>query len=64
MGEGQRQTGLADPEAAAAYVAALSSDLALIARRHGLDTLGYLLELARLEAENITRSGNGPDRMA
>jgi hypothetical protein len=27
----------------------------MMARRHGLETLGYLLEMARLEAENINR---------
>ena len=45
--------------AAANYVAALSGDLASIARSHGLDTLGYLLDMARLEAENATRASNG-----
>jgi hypothetical protein len=40
-------------------LAELSRDLALIARRHGLDVLGYLLEMARLEAENVTRHMNG-----
>jgi hypothetical protein len=49
----------ANPEAAAAYVAELSADLATIARRHGLDTLGYILDMARLEAENATRHVNG-----
>jgi hypothetical protein len=37
------------------YVATLSADLATMARQNGLDTLGYLLELVRLEAENVTR---------
>ena len=37
------------------YVATMSADLAAMARRHGLDTLGYLLEMARLEAENEAR---------
>jgi hypothetical protein len=37
------------------YVATMSSDLATRARRSGLDTLGYLLEMVRLEAENVTR---------
>ena len=44
------------------YVATISSDLATMARRSGLDTLGYLLEMVRLEAENVTRhqsNGNG-----
>jgi len=46
--------------AVAAYVATLSADLAAMARRQGLDTLGYLLEMARLEAESANRPGNGP----
>jgi hypothetical protein len=45
--------------AAAHYVATLAGDLAAIAHRHGLDTLGYILEMARLEAENISRVGPG-----
>jgi hypothetical protein len=44
-----------DPVEAAEYVATFAGELALIARRHGLDTLGYLLEMARLEAENLSR---------
>jgi hypothetical protein len=44
----------------AKYVASLSADLATMARRSGLDTIGYLLEMVRLEAENETRhSQNG-----
>jgi hypothetical protein len=45
--------------AAADYVAALSADLAEIARSNGLDTLGFLLEMARLEAQNAIRAING-----
>ena len=41
--------------AAAAYIAALSADLAAIARRHNLDTLAYLLDMARLEAEGTVQ---------
>ncbi len=37
------------------YVATMSADLATMARRTGLETLGYLLEMVRLEAENVTR---------
>ena len=43
---------------AAAYVAAMTADLAAMARRHNLETLGYLLDMARLEAEN-TAQGTG-----
>lgn len=49
----------AERAAAAAYVAELSAGLAMIARRHGLDTLCYLLDMAQLEAENAARLGNG-----
>jgi hypothetical protein len=42
---------------AAAYIAELTTDLALMARKHGLDSLGYILEMAKMEAENLTRAG-------
>jgi hypothetical protein len=45
----------ADRTALASYVATLSADLSVMARRGGLDTLGYLLEMVRLEAENLAR---------
>jgi len=45
--------------ALATYIAAMSGDLALMARRTKFDTLGYLLEMARLEAENIAQKGTG-----
>ena len=41
--------------AAADYLAAMAADLAMLARRNGLEALGYLLDMARLEAENATR---------
>jgi hypothetical protein len=47
---------------AANYVATLAADLAVIARRHGMDTLGYLLDMARLEAENEARHARGNGR--
>jgi hypothetical protein len=57
MGDGIESIG--DREAAAAYVAELSQELAVLARHHGLHTLGYILEMAQLEAENATRHSNG-----
>ncbi|HZD91748.1 MAG TPA: hypothetical protein VE224_16730 [Pseudolabrys sp.] len=39
----------------AVYVATISADLATMARRAGLEALGYLLEMVRLEAENAAR---------
>jgi hypothetical protein len=47
--------------AVATYVATLSADLASIARQHGLQTLGYLLEMARLEAETVSRHERSPN---
>jgi hypothetical protein len=46
---------LADRQQAAAYVAALTGELAGLVRRHRLDTLGYILDLARLEAEEAVQ---------
>jgi hypothetical protein len=48
-----------DKAATAAYVAALTADLAALARKQKLDTLGYLLDMVRLEAESSARGGNG-----
>jgi hypothetical protein len=36
----------------------MATELAQLARRHGFDALGYLLDMARLEADNLTR---GPE---
>jgi len=41
--------------AAARYIATLSHELAQIARRHGLDGLAYILEMARLEADQTAK---------
>jgi hypothetical protein len=44
-----------DREATASYIAAMASDLAFMARGQGLDVLSYILEMAKLEAENVMR---------
>jgi hypothetical protein len=49
---------------AASYIAEMSRDLAALARRNGLDTLGYLLDIARLEAESAEKSARPPDDVA
>lgn len=49
---------LGNPEQAAAYVAGITAELAGLVRRHHLDTLGYLLDMARLEAEEIVQRGD------
>jgi hypothetical protein len=43
------------PDSAAQYIATLTQELAQLARRNGLDTLSYILEMARLEADQATK---------
>ncbi|HXQ82960.1 MAG TPA: hypothetical protein VN769_02720 [Xanthobacteraceae bacterium] len=49
------QNGAGTPDEAARYIASLVEELAQLARRNGLDTLSYLLEMARLEADQATK---------
>lgn len=46
------------PEEVAAYIAVMTAEMARLARNRNLMALGYLLDLARLEAEE--RSEGGP----
>jgi hypothetical protein len=46
---------------AALYIAALAGELARIAKRHDLETLAYILDMAKLEADRISRQGKGDD---
>ena len=39
--------------ATAAYIADVTGALATLARRQGLNTLGYLLDMAKLEADTV-----------
>ena len=50
--------GMETPSDAAEYIGALSEELAQMARRHGLDSLGYILDMARMEADQIAK-GSG-----
>jgi hypothetical protein len=43
------------PGEAASFIAEQVADLARIARRHKHDTLGFLLDMALMEAEEIVR---------
>ena len=51
-----------NPVEVANYVAALASELSTLARRHGFDALGFILEMARIEAENAAHKENGSRR--
>jgi hypothetical protein len=43
------------PDSAAQYIATLTHELAQLARRNGLDALSYILEMARLEADQVSK---------
>ena len=47
---------------AAHYIAALTDELARIAKRHGLNSLGCLLDMARLEADQVVKKAPRPGR--
>jgi len=42
-------------DSAAQYIATITHELAQIARRNGLDALGYILDMARLEADQVSK---------
>ena len=44
------------PDQAAQYIASLTQELAQIARRNGLETLSHILEMARLEADQLIKA--------
>jgi hypothetical protein len=49
--EPDRTEGHETPDSAAVYIASLAEQLAELARRNGLQTLSYILEMARIEAD-------------
>jgi len=49
-----------DIHGTAIYIASLAEELALLAKRNDLDTLAYILEMARLEADQISRQWSAP----
>lgn len=51
----KRVEGQGDPNNAAVLLIELTNEMSGIARQHRFDTLVYILDMARLEAENIRR---------
>jgi hypothetical protein len=47
------------PIGVATFIATHATELAQLARKQGLDTLGHLLEMAQLEAETVIRQSSG-----
>jgi hypothetical protein len=43
------------PTAAAVYIRTLAEELAQIAKRHHLESLRYILDMARLEADQVVK---------
>ncbi|HVG50510.1 MAG TPA: hypothetical protein VM867_02630 [Xanthobacteraceae bacterium] len=52
---GQRRVGGGDVPKTAEYIAELCADLSRLAREESLDTLAYLLDMARLEAQSLAQ---------
>jgi hypothetical protein len=50
------------PEAVALYIAELTVELGQLARANGLDALGYILDMARLEADEASKASAERDR--
>jgi hypothetical protein len=44
---------------AAGYIAAVADELAELAKSHHFDALAYILDMARLEADQLAKSGPG-----
>ena len=59
-GDGPQSPALNAPDVAS-YIGALAGELARIAERHDLEALAYILDMAKLEADQISRQGNGDD---
>jgi hypothetical protein len=53
---GDEPIGTETPRNAAQYIASLADEMARIAKRNRLETLCYLLEMARQEADQIAKS--------
>ena len=51
--------GSGGPQEAALYIKTQIADLSQIARRHGHEMLGYLLDMAQMEADEIVRRRRG-----
>jgi len=57
--ENNPSTGRAD---VALYIATFAEELARLAKSQGLDTLAYILDMARLEADQISGRWSGDRR--
>lgn len=56
---GTDSPGRGDRGEAAEFIGSSVGEFALLARRHSLDTLAYLLDMVRLEADEVVRQRHG-----
>ena len=56
---GGEPPGQGDRTEAAEFIGSSAGEFAQLARRHSLETLAYLLDMARLEADEIVRQSHG-----
>jgi hypothetical protein len=47
-----------EPIAVADYISAMTRELAQLAKRNGLAPLAYILDMARLEADEVSKSAS------
>lgn len=61
ISEPERKADAAEsPGSAALYIASFAEELARLAKGHNLEVLAYLLDMARLEADHISKHWAGP----
>jgi hypothetical protein len=49
-----------EAQSTALYIASLAEELARLAKRHEFDSLAYILDMARLEADQISKRWSAP----
>ena len=54
--EADEPAGDGGPDEAARFIASAVSELAPMTRRHGLETLAHLLDMAQMEADELVRA--------
>jgi hypothetical protein len=59
--ENRSKLEVANAPDAALYIASLADELARLAKSHDLDALAYILDMARLEADQISKRWSGQE---
>jgi hypothetical protein len=60
MTDDGRPPEIANAPDAALYIASLAEELVRLAKRHDLDALAYILDMARLEADEVSKRRPAP----